>query len=386
MLQAGPDHHRARPAASQAEFGRTADRLQPRQVGPRATGHQVTARHRTADQGRGQLGEHPGVRFVQHPGPAVGEHRDTGQGLGQRPYVSTRADPVDVHECRARPAPVLAPQPAQGLLLRDQHRRQPREQPGVIRLGRRVADPGHRAHQPLRGGGGQEHGQRGVFGGRRGGLPSVQPARQRLGVGPRLRHAAHGGDEPEARPYADRHRYRRLCRLLPLSGARGPVVPGGDDQELPVGQLRRLHDLCAETGTVQRPCGGAGERAVRVRAEDPRSAARERGTRSGGPVGHGPEPRPGTAPGLSARALDQQVVVQQLADEGEQRAPERRPRRGRPYQLRAGGPAPLLVRCQRLGQTPPEHRQTVPALQREAGDPAPQMHAVVEHGLRHAGP
>ncbi|RST23119.1 hypothetical protein EF908_12660, partial [Streptomyces sp. WAC04770] len=64
-------------------------------------------------------------------------------------------------------------EPARGLLLRDQYRRQPREQPGVTRLGRRVAEPGHRAHQPLRGGGGQEHGQRGVFGGREVGSLSV---------------------------------------------------------------------------------------------------------------------------------------------------------------------------------------------------------------------
>ncbi len=48
---------------------RTADRLQPRQVGPSSTGHQVTALRRTADQRCGQLGERPGVRFVQHPGP-----------------------------------------------------------------------------------------------------------------------------------------------------------------------------------------------------------------------------------------------------------------------------------------------------------------------------
>ncbi len=269
-------------------------------------------------------------------------------------------------------------------MLRDQRRRQPGEQPGVTRLGRRVAEPGHRAHQPLRGGGSQEHGQGGVFGCPMAGLPLPQPARQCLGVGPRLRHAAHGGDEPEARPYA--HRHGPLRHLPTLSCARRPTGPGGDQQDVSVRQFGGLGDLCSETGTVHRPGGGADERAVRVRAEDPRPAAGERGARSAGPLGHGPEPRPGTARGLSARALDQQVMVEQLAEDREQRGPERRARRGRPHQLRAGGPAPLPARRQGLGQTAPEHRQTVPALQREAGDPAPQMYAVVERGHRHTGP
>ncbi|MFW3464197.1 hypothetical protein ACN24K_29285 [Streptomyces microflavus] len=161
---------------------------------------------------------------------------------------------------------------------------------------------------------------------------------------------------------------------------RGLAAPVGDEQDLPVRQIRRLHGLRTDTRTVQRPRGGAGERAVRTRAEDPRPAAGERGRSCGGPVGHRPEPLPGPALRLLAGTLDQQVVFVQLADHREQGRPERRTRRSRPHQL--GVSVPVPVRREDLGQTGPEHRHSGAALQRDAGDPAPEVYAVVEHGHR----
>ncbi|MFE6840416.1 hypothetical protein ACFVFI_37030, partial [Streptomyces sp. NPDC057705] len=280
----GPDGERG---FSEEQFGGPAEQFQPGQVEAGRADGQRTGRpgvprggagQRAGGEGHRELGQLPRQRSGQGSAAALPKGGDPPQCLTE-PGRGAEADAaVRVAPLGSEPAVVVG---ARGAGIGEEDGGDPGEQPRVVSLGCRVGQSGGRAHQPVRGGAGQQRGERArdLLGLRRGTAPGAplpvgEPGLQGRRVGAGLGGAAGGGHVSGGAAPSGRDRPVPACAAY---GQQDPVP----------GQTRVGGAGDGQTAGLQRPYGGGGERVGGVARQDLGPGGGEGGGRVGGAPGHG---------------------------------------------------------------------------------------------------